>query len=596
MPLDDVASRDTFLSRGIPRLSALWRAVMHSELPLEHEQLFSELLSPWGTSPVPPLPRWPSDIGDDSSPFELSLALGGVEPELRILVEAQGSTPTVQATWEAGCALSERLEHRYGADLTQLRKVEDLFRPRGDEPVFSIWHAVCLFRSRAPLWKVYLNPQVHGRARAGAVVEEALVRLGQPRAWPVLSGVAGHRGPDFDELKYFALDLSPAPDARIKVYFRHHDVTAAALERSFGAVPDYAPGQVTEFCRAMLESDGPFTSKPVGSCFSFVGGDAEAPTNATLHLPVARYVADDAVVHRRVSGYLQAHGMPVRDYAEPIAAFANRRLEDGVGMHSYASWRCERGKPRVTLYLAPELFRVEPPVQGAAPHVPARSLPPAEEIVRDYERNSMAEHPLFQRLQREPVDLRRLWLLLANARVGIVQGFARRLASVTARVPDERLRCLLAKQLNDELGNGDFTRAHHLLFDGLLAGLDRWRPAEVDEAMLAAGRALAERLEAIYGDPEPYVGVGAAMVIEIYGKQVDLQTGRELRRQHALDPGSLTWLTLHEELELDHAEESMTMAHLVGDGPALAGAWRGARATCAASWAFFDDVYALCFG
>jgi pyrroloquinoline quinone (PQQ) biosynthesis protein C len=327
-----------------------------------------------------------------------------------------------------------------------------------------------------------------------------------------------------------------------------------------------------------------------------VGRDAEAPTNATLHLPVARYLDDDAVVHRRVCSYLKAHELPVRDYVEPIAAFANRRLEDGVGMHSYASWRSDRGKPRVTLYLAPELFRVEPPIDGDPQRDRAQSLGPAEEIARYYERNSMADHPLFQRLQREPVDLRCLWLLLANARIGIVQGFARRLASVTARVPDERLRCLLAKQLNDELGNGDFTRAHHLLFDGLLAGLDRWRPAQVTDETLVAGRALGERLESIYSDPDPFVGVGAAMVIEIYGKQVDLQTGRELRRQHALDPESLTWLTLHEELELEHADESMEMARLIEPGAALHGAWRGARATCAASWAFFDDVYALCFG
>lgn len=568
---------------------------MQGECPSEILRLFSDLLSPWGARPIATSPQWLSDVADDHSPFEFSVAVGGAEPELRILVEAQGATPTVQASWEAGWALSERLEREYGADLTRLREVEDLFRPQDGEAVFSIWHAVCLYRGRAPLWKVYLNPQVHGRGRAGAVVEEALVRLGYPRAWPMLSRVAGHRGPDVDELKYVSLDCSPSPDARLKIYFRHHDVTAEALERSFSAAAGYVRGDATEFCRAMLDGEGPFTSKPVGSCFSFVGGDAEAPANATLHLPVARYVANDAVVHRRVCSYLKAHQLPVRDYVEPIAAFANRRLEDGVGMQSYASWRSERGKPRVTVYLGPELFRVEPPVESDTPRPAVPSLQPAEEIVRYYERNSMADHPFYQRLQREPVDLGRLWLLLANARIGIVQGFARRLASVTARVPDERLRCMLAKQLNDELGNGDFTRAHHLLFDGLLAGLDRWRPAAVTDATLAAGRALGERLEAIYADPDPFVGVGAAMVIEIYGKQVDLQTGRELRRQHALDPHSLTWLTLHEELELDHAEESMEMAHLVEPGPALEGAWRGARATCAASWAFFDDVYALCF-
>ncbi|HYO74676.1 MAG TPA: tryptophan dimethylallyltransferase family protein, partial [Archangium sp.] len=33
-------------------------------------------------------PRWPSDITDDGTPFEFSLAIDGEEPELRFLIEA----------------------------------------------------------------------------------------------------------------------------------------------------------------------------------------------------------------------------------------------------------------------------------------------------------------------------------------------------------------------------------------------------------------------------------------------------------------------------------------------------------------------------
>ena len=105
----------------------------------------------------------------------------------------------------------------------------------------------------------------------------------------------------------------------------------------------------------------------------------------------------------------------------------------------------------------------------------------AEQIVHHYEQMSMAEHPLFRRMHREPVNMSRLWLLLANARIGITRPFARRLAAVTARTADEHVRCILAKQLNDELGSGDFSKAHSHLFEALVAGLDAWKPASVTD-------------------------------------------------------------------------------------------------------------------
>jgi len=224
-------------------------------------------------------------------------------------------------------------------------------------------------------------------------------------------------------------------------------------------------------------------------------------------------------------------------------------------------------------------------------HVSAE-LPPAEEIVRRYERDTIAQHAYFLQLGREPVDMRRLWLLIANGREGVVQDFSRRLANVTARIGDERLRCMLAKQLNDELGDGDYTKAHRLLYEQLLSGLDPWRPEPVVPAMLRPGQELGQRLEAIYFDPEAYVGIGASMVIEVLGKQIDVRVGQELRRQHRLTPEAMTWLTIHEELEIDHADESMTMAHMVPpSGPALAATWRGAEAVGAAFWVFFDAMY-----
>lgn len=588
--------RATYLSFGEERLASLWRGVMRRECPSEIRELFASILDPWGRQPLPERPTWSSEIGDDHSPFEFSMVVGGLEPELRILFEAQGERSSLASFWEAGLALNERLAREHGADLERFRLVEDLFRPADPTQSFAIWHSVCLFAESKPAWKIYLNPQAQGRGRAAAVVEEALVRLGYPNAWPALSAIAGRRGPDLDELKYLSLDLTQGRAARLKVYFRHHRATAAELEQAFSAARNHVSGDVIEFCDMMVDSEGPFVAKPVGSCFSFVEGDDARPSKATLHLPVARYSANDAIVAERVSAYLDKHGIDPVSYEEPIKAFANRPLEDGVGMHSYASFRREKSGQRLTLYLSPEVFQVEPAIQSIRTPKRTRVVPPAEEICARYEANSMADHPFFRRLAREPVDLHRVYPYLCNADEGIIAGFSRRLASVIGRLDDDRVRCVLVKQLNDELGNGDYSRAHRLLFQQMLAGLSRWRPAQLDEATLAPGRAWSDALEAIYTDPDPYVGVGAAMVLEIYGKQVDLCVGTELRRQKLLDPESLTWLTLHEELEVHHAGESLDIARMLpASGPKVEAAWRGAEAVCAASWAFLDAMYALTF-
>jgi len=227
----------------------------------------------------------------------------------------------------------------------------------------------------------------------------------------------------------------------------------------------------------------------------------------------------------------------------------------------------------------------------------AGHMPAATEIVARFAREGLAHHPLFVRLGSEPVDLRRVYLLLANGQAGIVRDFARRLASVTARIGDERIRSMLAKQLNDELGNGDYARAHSLLYEQFLGGLAEFRPASISEEQLGPGRELGRRLEAIYADPEPYVGVGASLVMEVYGKQVDHRVGQEIRRHKTLNPESLTWLVLHEELEVDHVEESMQIARLVPEaGAPLEAAWRGATAVADAARDFFDGMERVCFG
>ncbi|WP_437910993.1 iron-containing redox enzyme family protein [Sorangium sp. So ce327] len=174
--------------------------------------------------------------------------------------------------------------------------------------------------------------------------------------------------------------------------------------------------------------------------------------------------------------------------------------------------------------------------------------------------------------------------------------FPRRLAAVVARISDDRARSVLAKQLDDELGHGDYdNKAHRVLFERMVAALEAHRPPEQDGVdMFAPGRQLLEELDAVYADPDPHVGIGASILIEVYGRQVDARVGDLLRRQELIAADAMPWFTLHEELEIEHVDEARELARLVPAGASEAErAWRGAEAVARASWRFFDAMYQL---
>jgi DMATS type aromatic prenyltransferase len=584
----------SFADFGADRLSRLCHAVGSKEQARDAAGVFRQMLAPWGERAVGAQPRWPSDIVDDHTPFELSISLGGSRPEVRVLVEAQGETPTLRAQQQAGRALSARLERDFGADLGRLRRVEDLFLPADPRGDFALWHAAS-FRGGRPIdSKVYLNLQARGRPLAPALAEEALVRLGMSRAWPSFARIAASRGFDADELLYFSLDLSARPDARVKIYVRHHRATARELEAALALAPQYEPGHAARMIHALGGGEGPFTARALVTCFSYVEGDLERPSEATLYFPIGGYVAHDLEATARISLYLKEIGVSTSAYEAAIEAVAWRPLDRGVGLQSYVSLRHEQGQPRLTMYFGPEAYSTQPP-RTAPNAAPMRPAPTPEEIVRRHEAEPLTNHPFFRRLRREPVDHGRLWTLMSNFRVALIEGFPRMVASLVARVEQDPIRCVLAKQLNDELGNGDFTRAHKNLFARLMGALSPWRP-ERDEAELhAPGHALRRELERLYFEADPSEGVGATLLVEVYGKHVDQFLGDEFRRQDAVDRESLTWLTLHEDLEEDHADDSLTLAALLPDGASRAAAARGAEAVAAASQAYFDALYELCF-
>lgn len=221
-----------------------------------------------------------------------------------------------------------------------------------------------------------------------------------------------------------------------------------------------------------------------------------------------------------------------------------------------------------------------------------RETAPARQIVEEHEALEVSEHPLFVRLRSEPVSLEALWFLVANMNAGISPNFVRWLSLTIARLPDYRVASLIAKQLGDELGNGDFQAIHSVLLDKFVAGLSPWRPERPGENLLRAGERLGQRASAVFESGDPYEAVGGLIVAEIFAKKMDRCLGDEIRRQDLVAPDALRWLEIHEVLEVDHADDSWGLAALVPEH-AQAAAWRGARELWDAMWGFLDDVAAL---
>ena len=217
----------------------------------------------------------------------------------------------------------------------------------------------------------------------------------------------------------------------------------------------------------------------------------------------------------------------------------------------------------------------------------------AAQIVDEYEQYDVAKHAFFEELSQQPVDYLALWLLMANLQCSISEHFVRWLANVIQRIDDQRIASLLAKQLNDELGNGDPRQMHSVLLERFVSGLAVFRPRAVEQDVFSAGRGLLASMTETFNANDPYEGVGALMVSEIFAKKMDKCVGDQLRRQAAIPRETLHWLDLHEHLEIDHADDSRELAALVpARGLQLSAAWRGARAEWAALWGFLDEVHA----
>jgi DMATS type aromatic prenyltransferase len=369
--LAEQVATQTFEEFGNSRIEALCKAAGFTSVDTQKVQRYFNLMTAsWNKRLVGNAPPWKSDIADDHTPFELSIALEGIRPEIRFLIEAQSNATTLQSSWDDGLAINERLNKEFGMSTDHFNRVKELFEPLNPEMRFSLWHAFCLKPDGRAEVKVYLNPQARGPEQANALVEEALYRLGFANAWRFLSQVVMRRGVQ-DQVLYFSLDMGGQAVSRVKIYVAHQDATPQDIESAMAQAKEYSPGEARAFCEAIQCDANRFSgSRSTLTCWAFTSDDDARPYSATLHCPIRIYADNDRDALRRIRAVLDAKSHALLERC--VWALAHRPLEAGVGLIQWASMRREAGRVRTTFYLATEAYSAAKPRKSDSPrvHVP----------------------------------------------------------------------------------------------------------------------------------------------------------------------------------------------------------------------------------
>lgn len=347
-----------YLSGQLARLCAI--AGTDPDAPLE---LLGGLLGPTGSRSLSEPPAWPSNVADDHTPVEFSIAFNkGEPPTLRILAEALGSPPGQGRNLSAGYEFLSARAARFGLSTSRLDPVRDLFSSEHPQGEFGLWHSLVFRSGRRPEFKVYFNPELHGIGRAPDLVAEALRRLGLGGAYRTMMdhgvrpGELGRR----DRLTFFAVDLHDGPQARVKLYLTHHGAHVRDVVRAAGAVDDVDPAELAEFCAVAGAGVGPFDGRPIVGSYTFVEG-ADRPVGYSVYVPIRSYVDDDEEARDRVLALLARYGFGGAEFDRALNAVARRPLRDGVGLIAHVSLRLGPPRPGVTVYLSAEAYRVSPP-------------------------------------------------------------------------------------------------------------------------------------------------------------------------------------------------------------------------------------------
>ncbi|RJQ91316.1 tryptophan dimethylallyltransferase [Amycolatopsis panacis] len=346
------------------QLDRLCRAVGFDPAERRHLDLLRRLLGPAGEMSISEPPPVASNVADDTSPIEFSLAMDQRgECVVRLLGEAIGSTGPRD--------FLDQVAAEYGLVTDRLDAVADLFLPHEErQGPFTLWYSLIFRPGRTPRIKVYLNPQISGPAMADSLVSEGFRRLGIDRAFEAVIEHGLRRG-ERDNFAFFALDLDDDPLSRVKVYIAHDAAESEDVERAAELVAGTDPAVIREFLAVLGGRKGPFDGRPLVSSYSFVEGSGAKPGNYSLYLPIRSYVPDDAVARARVQAMLAQLDFDGNILDNALGAITQRPLRDGVGLLAHVSLKMGEFGSGISVYLSSEAYQVLPPRQRPILGVPS---------------------------------------------------------------------------------------------------------------------------------------------------------------------------------------------------------------------------------
>lgn len=357
MHLATLSLRD-YTSHQLRNLCNLFGSEDSGKTPVK---LLRELLGAAGDQALSEPALWPSDISDDMTPVEFSIAFDkNGEHVIRVLGETISEEPGHRNNARVAQQVIDSLADRFQLSLDRFHAVQDLFLPEQPQGKFALWYCLIFRPNSPPSFKVYFNPDARGTEWAPQLVAEALRRLGFDSAYETVAEHALQRG-DLDRFSFFALDLDDDPRSRVKLYISHHGAQAKDVERAAGAVHGVDPGRIHDFCSLIGGGRGPFTGRPLLSGYVFVEGDTDHPSVYSLYLPIRDYVPDDESARARVLALMEQHDLDSAVLDRALAAVSKRPLRDGVGLIAHVSLRLGTVRSGITVYLSSEAYGVTPP-------------------------------------------------------------------------------------------------------------------------------------------------------------------------------------------------------------------------------------------
>lgn len=214
-----------------------------------------------------------------------------------------------------------------------------------------IWHSAVLDADQQYFFKVYLNPQIHGKDAAPALMREALTRLQLPHAWSFIENRLNNMG-ERTQLVYFSLDLTPGAHARVKIYLSNVDMTMSEFDLQLQGSSNYIAGNDVKWVRTLTGNENSLDTRIVLNYFSFTADKLEPVSNTQV--PIRWYVVNDAVaIEKAQSLMLDQHKAKL---CSVMNNMAGRPLEKNRGLLAHISIRQEKDELCVITYLSAEAY------------------------------------------------------------------------------------------------------------------------------------------------------------------------------------------------------------------------------------------------